>query len=47
MWIKPEIKISEFDKENIITASPITPEEAKNTVDVKGAEASFKSSWVW
>lgn len=46
MWIKPEIKISGFDKENIIAASPITLEEAEHTVDIKGAEDSFKQSWL-
>lgn len=46
MWIKPEIIIRNFDKEDIKTLSAITLEEATNTVDVKGAEESFKQSWI-
>ena len=46
MWIKPEIIIRNFDKEDIKTLSTISLEEATNTVDVKGAEESFKQSWI-
>lgn len=46
MWIKPEIIIRNFDKEDIKTLSTISLEEATNTVDVKGAEERFKQSWI-
>ena len=46
MWIKPEIIIRKFGKENIKTLSAITLEEATKTIDVKGAEEIFKQSLI-
>ena len=45
-WEKPEIDFKKFDKENIVTASSMTVEEAKDYVDIQGAERSFLSKWM-
>lgn len=45
-WENPEMKFNEFDKENIVTVSSMTVEEAKDYVDIQGAERSFLPKWL-
>lgn len=45
-WENPIIEYNEFDKENIVTASSMTVEEAHDYVDIQGAERSFLPKWL-
>ncbi len=45
-WENPKIDFKKFDKENIVTASSMTVEEAKNYVDIDGAKRSFIPKWL-
>lgn len=45
-WENPIIEYNKFDKENIVTASSMTVKEAKDYVDIDGAEKMFLSDWL-
>lgn len=45
-WENPVIVLNKFDKENIVTASYMSLNEAKEYVDIEGAEGKFLSSWI-
>ncbi len=45
-WEKPEMRFNKFDKENIVTASSMTVKQAREYVDIDGAEKEFDKNWL-
>ena len=45
-WENPKIEFNKFDEENIVTASSMTVKQAKDYVDIDGAEGSFLTKWL-